>query len=246
VKKIALYLSGQPRNAVLTAERIKKTIINNNDVDVFLHCWYDENDLSFHKRCPGHWDRKAEPNIKERLIEIYKPKSFLFEKPKNWTNNNMIVSEENIKKCYDYGLKDLNGIDFFGKHIVNACHSQWYSNMMANLLKEQYAIENGIKYDYVVKLRYDVSPSVGINFEDLNDKLFYYQNLNQPLNMTSDWFALGSNETMNIWSNLYFQIEKLYREVMSEEGIWCNELLSRNHLKNNKITATPIDFGVCF
>ena len=47
--KIALCLSGQPRNAIATSNRIKHTILDNNDVDVFLHSWYDSNDLNFHK-----------------------------------------------------------------------------------------------------------------------------------------------------------------------------------------------------
>jgi hypothetical protein len=64
--------------------------------------------------------------------------------------------------------------------------------------------------------------------------------------MVSDWFALGSNKVMNIWSSMYYYIEPLYHQVISEDNIWCNELLLRNHLKNNKVQSQSVDLGVQF
>lgn len=246
--KIALCLSGQPRNAVLTSNRIKKTILDNNDVDVFLHSWHDPNDTSFHKRCPGHWDRSADWDIDKKLIEIYKPKSYIFEKPKYWENSNMKISIENIKRCFDYGLKDPDGIEKFEKYIVNICHSQWYSNLKVNFLKEEYSISNNIKYDCVIKLRYDVAPSSKIDFNNLkiNENTFYYQNSNQPLNMVNDWFAMGSEKTMNKWACLYFFIEQLHYQSITNDNIWCNELLLKYFLKNNKINTEYLDWGILF
>lgn len=246
--KVALCLSGQPRNAIQISERIKETIINDNDVDVFLHAWHDPDNLNFDKRCPGHWNRQAELDITEKLLEVYKPKSFLFENPKHWSNPNMKVSEENIQRCFDYGLNDPNGVEYFGKYIVDICHSQWYSNLRSNLLKEEYSINHNVQYDCVIKLRYDVSPTSKLDLVngDFDENILYYQHLNQPLNMISDWFALGSNKVMNIWSSMYYYIEPLYHQVISEENIWCNELLLRNHLKNNKVQTQSVDLGVQF
>jgi hypothetical protein len=246
--KIALCLSGQPRNAIETSFRIKKSIIENNNVDVFLHAWYDPNNLNFDKRCPGHWHRFVESDIDKKLLDIYQPKVYKFEKPKHWANSKIKVSENNIKRFFDYGLKDPDGLETFEKYIVNICHSQWYSNLRVNFLKEEYAIENKISYDLVIKLRYDVSPNIKINFNNgqFNDSVLYYQQLNQPLNMVSDWFAMGSNKVMNIWSSLYYFIEPLYNQVTSEEGAWCNELLLRNHLKNNNVNVQAVDFNITF
>jgi hypothetical protein len=243
--KIALCLSGQPRNAVDTANRIKKTIIEGNNVDVFMHAWHDPEDLNFYKRCPGYWDKKAQKNIDKILTDIYEPKSCLFELPKKWTNPNIKVSEENIKRCFDYGLNDPNGISFFEQYIVNISHSQWYSNYRVNALKEAYSLQTKIKYDVVIKLRYDVSPKIKVDF-NIDPNCFYYENLNQPLNMISDWFAMGSNYVMNVWSSLYWSMEPLYNQVIKEENIWCNELLLRNHLRNNSIKTQSVNFGVSF
>ena len=246
--KIALCLSGQPRNAIQTSQRIKQTIIDGNDVDVFLHCWYDPNNLDYGKRTPGHWGRSCETDMDKKLLDIYAPKSFYFEKPKHWENSNIKVTEENIKKCFDYGLNDPNGVEYFEKYTVNRCYSQCYSKMVVNFLRENYSIENNVKYDFVITLRYDVSPSIKIDF--LNSKfesdVLYYQDLNQPSGMISDWFGMGSPKIMNVWSSLYYHFEPVYHQVMSEENIWCVELLLRNHLKNNQIKTKSVDLGVSF
>lgn len=246
--KIALCVSGQPRNAIQTAYRINETIISGNDVDVFLHCWHDPENLNFGKRTPGHWDRSSEFDIDKKLLEVYKPKSYFFEKPKYWENPNIKVTEENIRKCFDYGLNDPNGVEYFEKYTVNRCHSQCYSKMMVNFLRDKYAVENNVKYDFVVTLRYDVSPSVKLDFsnQQYNSDILYHQDLNQPLGMISDWFGMGSPKIMNAWGSLYFHFEQLYHQVVAEDNIWCVELLLRNHLRNNQIKTQSIDLGVSF
>ena len=246
--KVALCLSGQPRNAIQISERIKQPIINDNDVDVFLHSWYDPNNLNFEKRCPGHWGHQCADNIDAILLEIYKPKAYLFEKQKHWENENIKVSRENIEKFFPYGLTDPNGIEYFGRYKVDTLYSQWYSNMRANLLKEEYSSDNNIHYDCVIKLRYDVSPTTKLDLTngDFDENILYHQDLNQPSHMVSDWFALGSNKVMNIWSSMYFCIEPLYEQVMSEHNVWGSELLLRQHLTNNHVKTQAVDLGVQF
>jgi hypothetical protein len=247
-KKVALCLSGQPRNAIQISERIKKTIINDNDVDVFLHSWYDPNNLNFEKRCPGHWDHQSIRDIDASLLDIYKPKAYLFENPKHWENKNIQVSRENIEKFFPYGLDDPNGIEYFGKYKVDTLHSQWYSNMKVNLIKEEYSITNNIHYDCVIKLRYDVSPTIKLDFINGNfdENILYHQDLKQPSHMVSDWFALGSNKVMNVWSSMYFYIEPLYQQVMSEHNVWGSELLLKQHLANNHVKTQAVDLGIQF
>ncbi|MFZ9531135.1 MAG: hypothetical protein ACO272_01325 [Candidatus Fonsibacter ubiquis] len=244
--KIALCLSGQPRNAIQTSYRIKETIVDGNDVDIFLHCWYDSEDLNFGKRCPGHWGRSCDLDIDKKLLEVYNPKDFIFEKPRHWQNDKMKISEENIKKCFDYGLNDPNGVEAFGKYIVDICHSQWYSKMMVNNIRKKFSVNNNIKYDLILALRYDVSPSIKLNFLNFDSDVFYYQNLNHPLGMISDWFAMGSEKVMDVWGNTYNHIESIYNQLIDQESIFCNELLLRNQLKNNGIKTNPIDIGVSF
>lgn len=246
--KAALFLSGQPRAAVWNASRINDYLIKNNNIDVFLHAWYDPKDLNFYQRDPNHFGKSADIDLDKRLIEIYNPKKYIFDVPKYWFNNNMYCTEENIKQCFSYGLNDPKGIDYFSRHIVNSSHSQWYSNFKVNTLCEEYCIENNIKYDVIIKLRYDVSPTKHIDLDSItiNTNTIYYQDLNQPLDMVSDWFAMGTQPTMSKWCLLYFFIEDMFYKSMKKHQIWCNELLVKEYLQHQNINKEKIDWGVTF
>jgi hypothetical protein len=246
--KVALCLSGQPRNAMDMAPKIYNTIIKKYDTDVFMHVWFDANNLNFNKRCPGHWNRQSDANIVEKLINFYKPKSTIFDKPKAWSNPNIPYWHETIELCWPYAFDDPEGLQKFWEYTVNRHYSMWYSIMKCNFLKEEYAIDKQIKYDAVIKLRFDVSPNIDLNLTKLNYKsdILYYQNLNQPCNMISDWFAMGSNSVMNVWSNTYYYIEFLYWQLRNANERWCNEMMARNHLQNNNIKTEAIDLQIKF
>ena len=47
--RVAVCLSGQPRNALITYEYIFQNIIQPNNADVFIHMNYDENNLYMEK-----------------------------------------------------------------------------------------------------------------------------------------------------------------------------------------------------
>ena len=44
--KVALCLSGQPRVVEVGYQKLKATILDNNDVYVFIHTWCDPDNLS--------------------------------------------------------------------------------------------------------------------------------------------------------------------------------------------------------
>ena len=97
-------------------------------------------------------------------------------------------------------------------------------------------------------MRFDVSPNTQLDFSsfDYKSDTLYYQDLKQPCDMISDWFAMGSNHVMNIWSNTYFYIESLYWQLRNANDRWCNEMMARNHLRNNLIKTQAIDLQIRF
>ena len=118
--------------------------------------------------------------------------------------------------------------------------------MMANLLKEQYSVENSIEYDLVIRNRIDYSPHVVLQLENImiNDDDLMYQDLYQPDGMISDWFAMGSSNAINTFCGVYNQIGQLIKQSNEVDGYWCNELLLKHHISNNNIKIKPIDFQV--
>ena len=85
--KIALCLSGQPRSFEKGYEYHYKNIIENNDVDVFIHCW----------------DTKYE----NQLVELYKPKKYSFEKQIIFDEQN---KRQHIIESRWYSAKQVNDL----------------------------------------------------------------------------------------------------------------------------------------
>ena len=56
----------------------------------------------------------------------------------------------------------------------------------------------------------------------------------------------GTTNTMNVFCGVYNQIGQLIRQSSEVDGFWCNELLLKHHIENNKIKRAPVDFQVHF
>ena len=86
------YVDNQ-RRALETCDIIKKLIIEPNNADVFMHMWYDDDDLYMEK---GEIDMRCcdiKKGIDKELVEFYKPKGVLL---KNKNSNNLIIIIVNI------------------------------------------------------------------------------------------------------------------------------------------------------
>ena len=75
--KIALCLSGQPRVVDIGFNKLKQSIINNNDVDVFIHTWFDSDNLSTNSVIPGRESHSLDPLAIEKLKDYYQPKKIV-------------------------------------------------------------------------------------------------------------------------------------------------------------------------
>ena len=51
--KVALCLSGQPRVIEGGYQKLKSALLDYNDVDVFVHTWFDPDNLSTESVIPG-------------------------------------------------------------------------------------------------------------------------------------------------------------------------------------------------
>ena len=237
--KIALCISGQPRDIDINFPIHKASILDGNDVDVFIHTWFDPENLSQNSVIPDRVHRVLNPNALKRIYELYQPKRMSHEKPKWWPAVGR--KYEFRDKQYDEGhgwVKDVaGGIEEGQKYIFNMTNSMWYSVMMANLFKEQYAVENGIEYDYVVRCRFDFAPHGIINFPVLNlkDDEILCHSTGLPYEMPHDWFAIGRTEPMNAYCGIYHHINEIIKQSIRMDGWWCNELHIKHHMNNNNI-----------
>ena len=79
--KIALTLSGQPRRYQLGFKQLKKWFLDKYDIDVYLHAWKDKefHKYDFFNKGKLQKTYHVEENIYDELVELYKPKAYLFE-----------------------------------------------------------------------------------------------------------------------------------------------------------------------
>lgn len=206
---IAVCLSGQPKNALKAYNNIYKYIIEPNNADVFMHMNYDKDNRYMEKVHINKGNCIADNNIDIKLIELYKPKAVLIEKQHNFSKSNLKIPPGRIERS-KFMNKNINMSDSEHKqYIIRCLMSSFYGIFKSNELKENYANKNNIVYDYVIRLRYDSLPNQTLNCINYNPNFIYYQNLQHPDELISDWFNFGSNMIMNIYSSIYLNLEYL-------------------------------------
>jgi len=205
--KVAICISGQPRNALSTFPYIKQNLIDPNNADVFIHMHYDENNLYMEKSHAGNGHCIMEKGIDNKLIDLYKPKKYLIESPRDFKKPNIILDEKRLERSKNMNShknwSDKEHSDYSIKQIT----SMYYSIYKCNEMKELYANENGIVYDYVIRIRFDLFISTPINCELHDPNYIYYLQMGQQDEMISDWINFGSNAIMNIYASQYLNME---------------------------------------
>lgn len=247
--KIALCLSGQPRSIDSGFYALNESILKyNNNVDVFIHTWFDEHNLSTNSVIPGRESNRLDPNAIEKLKKYYNPKKILIDKPKFW-NIRYKFTDLCFVKAWTWALETRTGLDSAKDYICNTANSMFYSIMMSNQIKNEYSIDNNVNYDLVIRNRIDFAPHIILKFDemftdDFEENVLIYHDLYQPNDMIADWFAMGRTNTMNVYSDVYNHIENLVNQSNRIDGYWCNELLLKHHIQNNKIMVEKVDFKV--
>lgn len=213
--RVAILLCGQPRRALETCHIIQKLVIEPNNADVFMHMWYSDDDLYMEK---GEIDRgicNTEKGIDKKLINFYKPKGVVVEKQKfkefnNYNCEYYKLPEKYVNNYLNCGKNKELSREEMKLRILRYTHlSQLYSIFKCNLIKEEYSLENNILYDCIIKLRYDAFPKKPLICNNYDMRYIYYENIGQPDNIISDWFNMGSNEIMNIYSSIFLNFKYL-------------------------------------
>lgn len=199
MKKIAICYSGQPRHVQESFKNHHSTLIEQNknyEVDIFAHIWNKENtnEEYFWSNMPerGKWNN----NSRQIIEDTWKPKLIEFEKPKTFTS------------------KDIFPDRRFA-HPINNIFSMFYSMSKVSKLQQEYSIKNNIKYDYVIRIRSDLIFSNLIGSLSDYDPSFIHVKYEPSSHMPyalNDHFAIGNQENMNIYFDVYNNIRTMFNE----------------------------------
>lgn len=246
--KYAICLYGQPREFNKGYSRINEMIQNNkNDTfDIYFHCWIDDNitfSTSKWRNIDINYLKIDDSNkIKSEILELFKPKKYIFEKP---LDN---IGYNKIKSIVDGSIMYNNSKKSFIDNTYNTI-SQFYSRTQVRDLLNIEIENNSLNYDMIIQTRFDgfSFPKI-INLDNINKNFLYVDKMHYPRKVIPDnfliipvsiyfkWFDILRN-LPNIVNNKQLQQKfNLYKENFcfnSEELLFANYLYF-NDLNNIK------------
>ena len=225
--KIALCISGQPRNTTRGIPNILENL--KFDFDVFQHAWWDNNSASelFTKSNAAKLNDVVSEHVNNDWISA-------------------MYRNFNIKKLYletqiPFNVPSLlESRKTYYANAFNIC-SSLYSIYKCNELKKEYENQHNFKYDLVIRTRLDFGLSEPINIEKYNTKTIYVpSDFGTNRYGFNDQFAIGSSYNMDIYSEAFNNIEYILESGYTDP--MGHEQLIQKHLENNKIEFILEDF----
>ena len=204
--KIALCLSGQPRNITRSIPNILEKM--DFEFDVFCHSWWDKNSInSKFKKEDSVVSSHTDNNWVSQLYENLNIKKILIEEQVNFN-----VADVVEQRKFKYSIPFNN-------------YSSLYSVYRSNELKSNFEIEKNFKYDWVIRSRYDFGLAKKITIENLDNNKVYVPDDNSHNYGFNDQFAIGSSKNIDVYSETFFHIEELTKS--HNPGIYVTSYCER-------------------
>ena len=211
--KIALCLSGQPRQFAAGYQCYKKFLLDKYDIDVFIHTWFTPGNYDLYEHGGKY---KLDKDIDKKIVDIYNPKKIIIEPQITTFYGNISNNDASVSNFAQY--------------------SMYYSMRESNILKKKYEDLMGFKYDVVIRSRFDSAILVDLDLSNLKDNMLYGIDAIDNPNRLCDWFLFGSSNIIDSVCELYNNIENLKNKI----EVFCGEELLFTHLMDNKIEYTKL------
>ncbi len=120
------------------------------------------------------------------------------------------------------------------KNPALSTYAQLYAIHKCNEIKSIYEEENNMKFDWVIRSRYDFAINVRIPFEELDNNKLYIPNCRQTpgRDFGNDQFAFSSSENMNKYAEAFIRIDEFYDSGVQ---MMCEDMMSANWKANNLV-----------
>lgn len=238
--KIAISLSGLPRQYKKGYEELKKWFLDRYDCDVYIHTWKDTSTVfqTGHNFSPDKSYSFTEKDY-QNILDLYKPKTYKFQKP---------ITFDSTGITSGLGIK------------LNVSLANFYSIKCSyDLVKN-----SKITYDLIIRYRFDlqftdyISPEC-IFLKDITqvdpsvlNYFAYSKEQSGRLLEIDDLFAVSSPEIMETYCNVfswilyYLFVDTKYKKWIEsyaslDNPIYLvNESLLKWHLLSNHIQLNPI------
>jgi len=199
--KIAVCISGQPRNYEKGYQELKKWFLDRYNCDIYIHTWKGKTMEAGHKYAKERSYEFIEEDYNQ-ILELFQPTDYHFQKPIPFDNT------------------DIKGPTIGYK--LNSALSASYSIYAAYQLAKQ----SNIEYDLIIRTRFDleftdyISPECiflkNLSLLDFNKiNLFEYPKTEEGyptrLSEVDDLFAIGNPKVSEVYSNYFsFILHNVY------------------------------------
>ncbi len=217
--KVALCLSGQPRNLARGHAYIKGNVLDTCNPDVYIHFWEDRKMVGKQFiNAGGHEASDTVPdNMLELIEDLYYPQACVAEPQRQF-------SEKNYNDRRYPGIKPFNSL------------SQRYSIQQSMNL----CTDSGIAYDAVIRMRFDWAITTPIDLDTLDISHLRYPGDCPHPGGINDQFAIGVPEHMRVYADLYDHIDEYYND---DQIVFCDEILLGYHLRKQEIPHKSMKIG---
>jgi hypothetical protein len=212
---------------------------NKNKYDFYFHCWIDDN-ITYETSPWREIDKKTlfienQNIVKNDILQLYKPISYLYEKPLDKNNETFLIEMEYIQKSIAY----KNTPQYKQNNIYNTI-SQIYSRNKVKDLFEKYITNTKTNYDIVISTRFDGHDFPNnLEITNIQKNKIYASAMFKPRDAIPDNFLIIPPEIYINWFNIYKNIKNIInnKEIEREmnninEGFEINmeNLLLSNYL----------------
>jgi hypothetical protein len=184
---------------------------------------------------------QAHKYIKRNLLDVYNVDVFCHTwKPKGGITQIKMYEDINFLYnpkylAYDMPLPTTTNSDMFvpnASHPANFCTSMFYSIYKANDLRIRHQVLNDVKYDFVIRSRFDLALNKLIDFSTLEKgKVYISKDTDGPNPLLNDQFAIADPDTMNVYASTFLNLRRLGVPLCGHEML--HEQLTRN--------STPVE-----
>jgi hypothetical protein len=111
----------------------------------------------------------------------------------------------------------------------------FYSIYRANDLRIRHQVLNDIKYDFVIRSRFDLALNKVIDFSSLErGKVYISKDTDGPNPLLNDQFAIADSDTMNVYASTFLNLRRLDVPL-------CGHEMLHEQLTSNSIPVERID-----
>ena len=146
-----------------------------------------------------------------------------------------------VTAFFDHELPNTINSDMHvpnASHPANFCTSMFYSIYRANDFRIRHQTLNDVKYDYVIRSRFDLALNKVIDFNTLEKGIVYIsKDTEGPNPLLNDQFAIADPDTMNVYASTFLNLRRLYNSGIS----LCGHEMLREQLVLNNVPVERID-----